>query len=150
MPIVQQMPYLTISESNNSRQQFNIIIIIQPVILICYNHYLSENIPDPMPAYDTMMEALKDLKDRGFTTDFNLAFDAIECRETGVCLRPEAFEIVEHYRFEGETNPSDSSIVYAVKAKDGNMKGVLVNAYGVYSEAASDDMIRKLSVHERR
>jgi len=101
-----------------------------------------------MPAYDTMVEALKDLKARGFTTDFNLAFDAIECRDTNVCLRPEAFEIVEHYRFEGDTNPSDSSILYGIQSKDGNMKGVLVSAYGVYSEAASDDMIRKLAVHE--
>ena len=101
-----------------------------------------------MPVYDTMVEALKDLKVRGFTTDFNLAFDAIECRHTGVCLRPEAFEIVEHHRFEGETNPSDSSILYGIQSKDGTMKGVLVSAYGVYSEAASDDMIRKLAVHE--
>jgi hypothetical protein len=102
-----------------------------------------------MPAYDNMLEALKDLKDRGFTTDFNLAFDAIECRDTGTCLRPEAFEIVEHYRFEGETNPSDASILYGIQAKDGKMKGVLVSAYGVYSEAASEDMISKLAMHER-
>ncbi len=101
-----------------------------------------------MPAYDTMVEALKDLKARGFTTDFNLAFDAIECSNTGVCLRPDAFEIVEHYRFEGQTDPSDASIVYGIKEKDGEMRGVLVSAYGMYSEAASDDMIRKLSVHE--
>jgi hypothetical protein len=102
----------------------------------------------PMPAYDTMVDALKDLKSRGFTTDFNLAFDAIECRQTGVCLLPDAFEIVEHYRFEGNTDPSDESVVYAIQAKDGDMKGVLVNAYGMYSESASDDMIRKLTVHE--
>lgn len=113
-----------------------------------HNAYLSKNITDPMPAYDTMVEALKDLKDRGFTTDFNLAFDAIECKTTGVCLQPEAFEIVEHYRFEGETNPSDASIIYAIEEKNGAMKGVLVSAYGMYSEAASDEMVRKLSVHE--
>ena len=103
-----------------------------------------------MPVYDTLVDALKDLKDRGFTTDFNLAFDAIECRQTGVCLRPDAFEIVEHYRFEGETNPSDSSIIYGIQSIDGNMKGVLVSAYGVYSEAANDEMIRKLAVHEHQ
>ncbi|NCI46328.1 phosphoribosylpyrophosphate synthetase [Sediminibacterium soli] len=101
-----------------------------------------------MPSYDTMVEALNGLKARGFTTDFNLAFDSVRCAATGVCLRAEEFEIIEHYRFEGATNPSDSSVVYGIASKDGNMKGVLVNAYGVYSEPASDDMIRKLSVHE--
>jgi hypothetical protein len=101
-----------------------------------------------MPAYDTLTEALQDMKSRGFTTDFNLAFDNIQCQATGICLRPEEFEITEHYRFEADTNPSDSSVVYGIQAKDGSMKGVLVNAYGVYSESASDNMIRKLSVHE--
>ena len=101
-----------------------------------------------MPAYDTLVEALKDLKRRGFVTDFNIAFDAVVCNETKVCLLPDQFEIIEHYRFEGETNPSDSSIVYAIHSKDGKMKGTLVSAYGVYSEAMNDDLIRKLSVHE--
>jgi hypothetical protein len=101
-----------------------------------------------MPAYDTLTEALRDMKSRGFVTDFNLAFDNIQCQATGICLRPEEFEIIEHYRFEGDTNPSDSSVVYGIRAKDGSIKGVLVNAYGVYSESASDNMIQKLSMHE--
>lgn len=108
--------------------------------------YLSEKFS--MPAYDSLVDALKDLKSRGFTTDFNLAFDKLQCRDTGTCFDPGQFEIVEHYRFEGETNPSDSSIIYAIHAKHDDMKGVLISAYGMYSEPASDDMIAKLSVHE--
>lgn len=101
-----------------------------------------------MHVYENMVDALNDLKKRGFNTDFNIAFDNISCRETGVCLSPSQFEIVEHYRFEGETNPSDSSVIYAVQAADGSMKGTLISAYGVYSEPVSDDMIQKLKVHE--
>ena len=101
-----------------------------------------------MHVYDNLVDALKDLKRRGFTTDFNLAFDNIHCTETGTCLSPSQFEIVEHYRFEGETNPSDSSVIYAVEAKDHGLKGVLINAYGVYSDPISDSMIRKLTVHQ--
>ena len=101
-----------------------------------------------MPVYDNLIEALKDLKARGFTTDFNLAFEVIECKHKGTCLRPEEFEIVEHYRFEEETNPSDSSVIYAVKAKDNSMKGVLISAYGVYSDEIHETMIQKLKVHQ--
>ncbi len=100
-----------------------------------------------MHVYDNLVDALKDLKNRGFTTDFNLAFDAIECRHTGECLSPSQFEIVEHYRFEANTNPDDSSVLYAIQSLDGKMKGVLINAYGVYSDAVSDSMIAKLKVH---
>ncbi|SJZ93126.1 hypothetical protein SAMN04488132_106124 [Sediminibacterium ginsengisoli] len=98
-------------------------------------------------AYDTMVDALAGARERGYTTDFNIAFDKLKCSTTGICLSPSQFEIVEFHRFEGFTNPSDSSIVYFVEAKDGNMKGVLVSAYGTYADAASDEMIRKLSMH---
>ncbi len=101
-----------------------------------------------MPVYDNMVEALNDLKAHGFTTDFNLAFDNIRCRATGTCLSPSQFEIVEHYRFEGDTDPGENSVLYAIEARNHSMKGVLINAYGVYSDAVSDEMVRKLAVKE--
>lgn len=100
-----------------------------------------------MHTYDTLVDALNDLKKRGYTTDFNLAFDQLKCISTGACLAPSQFEITDFYRFEGMTNPDDSSIVYAIEAIDGGMKGTLVSAYGVYSDPVSDDMLQKLKVH---
>lgn len=100
-----------------------------------------------MAAYDTLSEALSDLKTRGFTVDFNLAFDHLKCSSTGVCLNPAQFEITEYHRFEGMNDPDDSSVVYAVESLDGTMKGVVVSAYGVYSESISEEMIQKLKVH---
>ena len=101
-----------------------------------------------MHVYENLVDALKDLKQRGFTTDFNIAFDMIECKHTGICLSPAQFEIVEHYRFEGDTNPSDSSVIYAVQSQDGSIRGTLISAYGMYSDAVSEHMIQKLQVHE--
>jgi len=101
-----------------------------------------------MPVYDNLIDALKDLKARGFTTDFNLAFDIIKCSSTGACLAPSEFEIVEHYRFEANTDPDDSSVLYVIQSTDGHMKGVLINAYGAYSDPVSEDMIQKMKVRE--
>ncbi len=100
-----------------------------------------------MQSYDTVVKALDGLKERGYTTDFNIAFDKLICSQTNVCLNPDEFEITEVYRFEGETNPSDEAVVYGVESKSTNMKGVLVNAYGVYADPISDAMIKKLSLH---
>ncbi|MEO8412980.1 MAG: phosphoribosylpyrophosphate synthetase [Ginsengibacter sp.] len=100
-----------------------------------------------MPNYDTVSSALNSLKERGFTKDFNIAFDKLICSETNECLNPHEFEITEVYRFEGESNPSDEAIIYAIASKDGNIKGALVNAYGPYADSMSDDMIQKLSFH---
>lgn len=97
-----------------------------------------------MKTFDTLLEALNDLKARGFTLDFKLNHDCIECGESGQ-LDPTAFEITEVYRFEGMTSPDDSAVLYAIEGKNG-MKGVLIDAYGVYASSISTKMIAKLKV----
>ena len=99
--------------------------------------------------YDTVSEAIEGLKHRGFTADFNISFDHLKCNTEDVRLYPEEFEIVEHYRFEGETNPSDEDVVYAIAERGGNLKGILVNAFGTYGDEISDELIQKLAIHEQ-
>jgi hypothetical protein len=101
-----------------------------------------------MKTYDNLVEAISDLKDAGYTTDFNLAFDQIKCAATGTCLLPSQFEIVAHHRFEGDTDPSNSSVLYVIESHNHQMKGILISAYGVYSDPVSDEMIGKLTVNE--
>jgi hypothetical protein len=101
-----------------------------------------------MKSYETVTEALKDLKDRGYTVDFNIAFDKIICANNNICLNPSEFEIIEIFRFEGDTNPSDEDIVYVIESKSGEIKGTMTSAYGMYAEAISNEMIKKLSVHK--
>ena len=100
-----------------------------------------------MTSYDTVTEALKDLKSRGFSVDFNIAFDKIICADNKICLNPNEFEIVATYRFEGDTNPSDEDVVYAIEGKDGIVKGTMTSAYGTYAESVSTDLLKKLSIH---
>jgi hypothetical protein len=99
-----------------------------------------------MQAYDTLSAAINGLREQGYTLDFNLAFDQLRCAQNGLCLNPTQFEITGHHRFEGYSNPDDASILYMIVSKDGTMKGLLVNAYGVYSDPVSDDMLRKLTI----
>lgn len=100
-----------------------------------------------MESYDTVVGALNGLKEKGYTTNFNIAFDKIICSEKKNILNPDEFEITEVYRFEGDTNPGDEDVVYAIESKKGNIKGVLNGAYGMYADAASTEMLRKLTIH---
>ncbi len=100
-----------------------------------------------MNQYDTVVSALDDLKKRGYVLDFNIDFDKIKCLQNDRCLNPWEFEITEVYRFEGDTNPSDEDVVYAVESKDGAMKGVITSAFGLYADSASTEMISKLQMH---
>ena len=101
-----------------------------------------------MHNYDPVTEAVSELKKRGFSIDFNIAFDKIICADNKICLHPDEFEIVEAYRFEGDSNPDDEDIVYAVKSKDGSLKGVITSAFGMYADAVSNKIIQKLSMHK--
>ena len=55
------------------------------------------------------------------------------------------FEIEQVYRYEGDSNPSDESTVYGIASKDG-LRGILVTAYGAYTDGMSAAMLRKLSL----
>ncbi|RYY50708.1 MAG: phosphoribosylpyrophosphate synthetase [Chitinophagaceae bacterium] len=100
-----------------------------------------------MHQYDTVVAALNGLKERGYTLDFNIAFDKLTCRQNDTCLNPGQFEITEVHRFEGFTNPSDEDVVYAVEAKEGSLKGVIHSAFGTYADPVATDMLRKLSMN---
>ena len=97
-----------------------------------------------MHAYDTVSDAVYGLRQRGFNLDFNLEENCLVCNDTD--LSAEDFEIVEVYRFEGDSDPADEAVVYAIESKAGQ-KGVLVNGYGPSANELSSDMAKKLQIH---
>ncbi|NII27225.1 phosphoribosylpyrophosphate synthetase [Pseudoflavitalea sp. X16] len=98
-----------------------------------------------MYTYDTVTEAVDGLKKRGYTIDFNKGYECITCHSTPLSLQPSEFEITEVYRFEGNSDPADEAVVYAIESKTGE-KGILVDGFGPSSETASEAMIEKLAV----
>ena len=98
-----------------------------------------------MYTYDTVSQAVNGLKERGYTRDFNIEEDCIVCHEIPVRLRPDQFEISEVYRYEGNSDPADEAVVYAIESKEGH-NGVLVNGFGVSSDPVSDELVAKLRV----
>lgn len=102
---------------------------------------------ETLHAYDTAVEALNDLKTRGYTVDFNMAFNKLVSLEKGHELEPEDFEIREFYRFEGDSNPADEEILFAIESQDGKIKGVLTAAFGTYADAVSENLLKKLAMH---
>ncbi|WP_199120672.1 phosphoribosylpyrophosphate synthetase [Pedobacter sp. ASV28] len=100
-----------------------------------------------MYIYETLTEAVEDLGQRGYEYDFNLGEEFIECKALDLKLMPEEFEIEEFYRFEGMNDPADSAVVYAISSPVGNLKGVLIDAYGAYAENISPELLGKLKIH---
>jgi hypothetical protein len=99
-----------------------------------------------MKTYDTLSQAVKALQDRGYQYDFNLLPTGIQVKALDQAFGPETFTVTEVHRFEGMSSQGDSSVLYAIETGSG-IKGTLVDAYGTYSEALSEDMIQKMRVH---
>ena len=98
-----------------------------------------------MPATpETVSQAIEAVKKEGYTEDFNLRQDCLECRNGRFRVFHDEFHIDKFYRFEGDSDPGDESIVYAISSEKHGLKGVLVNAYGIYSEPLTDQMLEKL------
>ena len=96
-----------------------------------------------MNNYDTLSEAINDLQQRGYVYDFNLKPECLQCTSLKIEIQPVDFDVDETHRFEGMSSTDDNSVLYAISSKDG-IKGLLVDAYGVYAENISEAMRKKL------
>jgi len=97
-----------------------------------------------MESYDTLVEAINGLREQGYTEDFNLLQDCVECKARNFKIFHDEFTIDKFFRFEGYSDPADSSIIYAVHSEKYNLKGIMINGYGIYSDDITDKMLRKL------
>lgn len=100
-----------------------------------------------MPAYTTLSEAVNDLQRRGYTDDLRSGGHCFVCSVKNASLDPAEFEIDEFHRFEGNSDPEDQSIVYAISSAKHQVKGLLINAYGPDASSMTQEMVRKLATH---
>jgi len=101
-----------------------------------------------MNAHTTLSGTMNDLRKEGYTEDFNLHQNCLECRNGEFKVFADEFKVDNYFRFEGASNPSDAAILYAISSDKKNLKGVLVNAYGIYSEPLTDEMLEKLEIRQ--
>lgn len=99
-----------------------------------------------MESYTTLSQQMEELRKEGYVEDFNLQQNCLECRNGEFKVFAEDFKVDKYFRFEGASNPSDASILYAISSNDGKLKGVMVNGYGVYSEPVTDEILQKLEI----
>ncbi len=101
-----------------------------------------------MKNYETVSEALHDLYQRGYNADFSLLAggDCIYCHHNSHSLQPDEFVIDEVYRFEGETDPGDEMVIYALSSEKYQIRGTLLNAYGMYADTGQAALVAKLNL----
>lgn len=95
--------------------------------------------------YNTLVEAIQDLQKQGYTEDYNLCDAGVEHTQRKHVHEAANLKVVKYYRFEGMSNPDDNSVLYVIETTNGE-KGLLLDAYGVYSGNVSKEMMEKLKM----
>ncbi len=93
------------------------------------------------PTFDSEAPALRDLARRGYCHNYNLTGAQLADSR----LYPGRFQVREVHRFEGTSNPDDMCVIYAIVSDDG-VKGVLVDAYGLYADSPATELMGPLSL----
>tara|TARA_R110002049_G_scaffold298365_3_gene488052 strand:- start:3848 stop:4135 length:288 start_codon:yes stop_codon:yes gene_type:complete len=87
----------------------------------------------------TIVDTLKEVDKLGYSTDFNRS----PWKEK-LQLNTADFVIDKMYRLEGMTDPEDQAILFTISSTNLDLKGFLLNGYGIYSEEWIDKVITKL------
>lgn len=95
--------------------------------------------------YSTLVDGIEDLRKKGYVHDFKQREHHLECEKLEKNFKPANFTITYAYRFEGMSSAGDNSVLYGIEADDGT-KGILIDAYGVYANAISPEMVEKFKV----
>ncbi|PSL49052.1 hypothetical protein CLV51_101382 [Chitinophaga niastensis] len=100
----------------------------------------------------TLTRILEKLHEKGFDHELKMSdHGRMQNSDVQKIYNPEDLTIIKTYRFEGESDPSDSSILYVMEDVEGH-KGYVLDAYGAYStheEAGYNEFIQKIKVEDR-
>lgn len=77
--------------------------------------------------YASASQAIEDLRQKGYQYDYNL-------NEKEILMDPDDYIVHHIYRYEGDSNPDDESIVYGISSFD-DKKGFYVSGYSANSNA---------------
>jgi len=96
---------------------------------------------------DTLSQVMQVLRERGYTEDFNVERNCLSCREGQFKVFHDEFVIDKFYRFEGDSNPEDEATLYAISSTKHDIKGVLVNGAGIYTDDITDELLQSLRIN---
>jgi hypothetical protein len=93
---------------------------------------------------ESVSEALRRLTSAGYTDDYRAEAQGLRSHRNGTVLPPDRFRVDEIVRFEGDSDPSDESAVFALTSEADGSKGTYTVAYGPLMDRHDGDMVRLL------
>jgi ribosomal protein S8 len=102
-----------------------------------------------MPYMKSLANCLKKMVTEGYTEDFQITEEGLESLRKHSNYKPEQIQVVNFFRFEGESDPDDNAILYVIETDDGT-KGTLIDAYGVYNDPKVSRFMKDVETIQKR
>jgi hypothetical protein len=95
-------------------------------------------------ALESLIDAIERLAARGFSRSLRARGGVLEVVETGASHEPEALAIDEIVRFEGESDPAEELVLFALLGSDGTPLGTYASLYGPATSPEDAEVIHRL------
>lgn len=102
-----------------------------------------------VPWMKSLASCVNQMKEEGYKEDFQVTKKGLTTYSETTFYKPEQIKIENFYRFEGESDPGDNTVLYVIETDDGT-KGTLVDGYGAYaSPDVSKFIVEVHDIHKK-
>lgn len=98
---------------------------------------------DKTTSMNTITECVNKVVKQGYIDSFKVTKQGLESSARGNLYQPQEVRVINFYRFEGESDPADNSILYVIETSDG-LKGTLIDAYGPYADVNVNKFMKEV------
>jgi hypothetical protein len=111
------------------------------------NDFMENN--DLVPHMKSLSMVVNRMVLDGYTDDFKIEDSGLKSLKTERVYNPEEIDVRNFFRFEGQSDPNDNTILYVIETNDG-VKGTLVDAYGPYADVKVSEFMNQVeSFHKK-
>jgi hypothetical protein len=98
----------------------------------------------------TLADSVDRLTKAGYADWFKAEDGGLRSATNGCVHSPDEMRVDEFLRFEGETNPDDEAIVFALTCVPHGVKGTYTIPYGTTTPQADAEIVRHLQSKQRK
>ncbi len=111
------------------------------------NDFMENN--DLIPHMKTLTSVTNKMVLEGYDDDFKISDKGLRSLKTEKVYQPEEINVINFFRFEGQSDPNDNTIMYVIETNDG-LKGTLVDAYGPYADVKLSEFMQQVESIQKK
>jgi hypothetical protein len=104
---------------------------------------------DLIPHMKSLASVTNKMVLEGYDDDFKISDKGLKSLKSEKIYQPEDVNVVNFFRFEGQSDPNDNTILYVIETTDG-VKGPLVDAYGPYADRKLSEFMQQVESFQKK